>query len=64
MPKFMPTGTHGARHTQWQRKVMHMKHVIGKMCEQNFGQIVNISSVNALAGQCDSSLHKRGSQAL
>ena len=26
MPKFMPTGTHGVRHTQWQRKVMHMRH--------------------------------------
>ena len=26
MPKFMPTGTHGGRHTQWKRKVMHMRH--------------------------------------
>ena len=26
MSKFMPTGTHGVRHTQWQRKVMHMRH--------------------------------------
>ena len=26
MPKFMPTGTHGARHTQWKRNVMHMRH--------------------------------------
>ena len=24
MPKFMPTGAHGVRHTQWQRKVVHM----------------------------------------
>ena len=26
MPKYMPTGTHGASHIQWQRKVMHMRH--------------------------------------
>ena len=26
MPKFMLTGTHGVRHTQWQGKVMHMRH--------------------------------------
>ena len=26
MPKFMPTGTHGVKHTQWQRRVMHMRH--------------------------------------
>ena len=26
MPKFKPTGTHGVRHTQWQRKVMDMRH--------------------------------------
>ena len=25
MPKFKPTGTHGVMHTQWQRKVMHMR---------------------------------------
>ena len=26
MPKLMPTGTHSARHTQWQGKVKHMRH--------------------------------------
>ena len=25
MPKFMTTGTHGARHIQWQGKVKHMR---------------------------------------
>ena len=26
MPKFMPAGTHDARHIQWQEKVKHMRH--------------------------------------
>ena len=26
MPRFMPTGTHGVRHIQWQEKAMHMRH--------------------------------------
>ena len=26
LPKFMHTGTHGVKHTEWQRKVMHMRH--------------------------------------
>ena len=25
MPRFVPTGTHGVRHTQWQGKVMHIR---------------------------------------
>ena len=26
LTRFMPTGTHGVRHTRWQGKMMHMRH--------------------------------------
>ena len=34
MPKFIPTGTHGARHIQWQGKVKHMRHYHSCLCNR------------------------------